>query len=460
VTDTLGLEAQERWDLRESEVLGPGVGKRRARKGPDWLKKAIVIEIFPRAFSPEGTLEGIRQRLRDLASVGVDALCLMPIHPIGRKGRKGSCGSPYAVRNHFEIHPELGSKEDLRRLIADAHRLRLRVILDFIATRAANDHVELAVHRDWYVRDEKGEPVREIPGWTDVVCLDLGNPEVREYLLSAMLYWVREFDVDGFRCEAAGRAPLGFWEEARRLLDAERRDLCLLAEWSDPGLHLSAFDATYDWRFHRTLLDVRAGRQPASAVVEGLAAEERRFPRGAVRLRFLESHDEKRAADAFGLDALEAYVTLLFTVGGVPVLYNGQLEGDDVRPSLFEKHVVAQEPLNPFVPKLYRRLIRLRKENPVFANGRLIPLPNSLPRYVVSFARFARRQVAVVVVNLRDRKSEVIVEFPESVRRGREDWLFADLGWQKLRMFRKPQLFLEVGPYEACAYVGEPEGGT
>ncbi len=441
----------------EAELEVAAYGERQARPSPEWAKRAIVYEIFPRVFSPEGTLRAVTARLEEIADLGVNTIWLMPIHPIGRKGRKGTAGSPYAVRNHLELHPQLGTKQDLRELVEEAHRLGLRVLLDFVASHCATDHVELARHPDWCVRDERGDPVSRVRSWTDVVDLDLTNREVREYLWSALLYWVREFDVDGYRCDVAGRAPLDFWEEARDRLERVKPDVFLLAEWSNPALHLKAFDATYDWRFYWSLLDVRRGKLAASEMLDGLVTRARRYPKGALRFRFLENHDEKRAAEAFGLDALEPYATALFTVGGIPMLYNGQVEGDTERPSLFQKCTIRQEPLQPFIPRLYRKLIAMRNENPVFAQGGLIPLENSVPRRVLSYARLSQTGAALVVLNLHNHKTDVRVQLPEAMRKGRENWMFADLGWQKLRIFRKPELFFELEPYESVVFVGEPE---
>ncbi|MDZ7373972.1 MAG: alpha-amylase family glycosyl hydrolase [candidate division KSB1 bacterium] len=433
----------------------PGGRTRILRRPRTWIRDAVFLEIFPRAFAPEGTLEAISRRLKAVGELGINALCLMPVHPIGRKGRRGSCGSPYAVRNHFEVHPELGTKEDLRALVGAAHRLRMRVILDFVLGQAAADHVELAHHPEWLLTDGRGEPLRPAPGCSDVVCWNLGHPALREYLISAMISWLREADVDGFRLFLEGNVPGDFLAEIRHRLDQEKPGVSLLGWGVEDSHGFADLDALQDRRLHRILCEIRAGRIPASALVEALAAEEKPRGKRPLPIRYLESHEEKRAADTFGLDALEAYATLLFTSGGVPMLYNGQIEGDTERPSLFEKHTIAQEPLHPLFPKLYRKLIRARRENRVFGVGKFVPLPNSLPRYVASFARLSPRQAAVVVVNLREKKSEIRVEIPGPLRAGREDWMFADLEWQKLRIFRKPELFLELGPYEALIFSGE-----
>src|SRR5690349_7837742 len=90
-------------------------------RSPEWLRKSVVYEIFPRNFSKEGTLNAITARLDDLKDLGVDVLWLMPIHPVGEKMKKGSVGSPYAVRDYYAINPDYGTTADFKRLVGEAH---------------------------------------------------------------------------------------------------------------------------------------------------------------------------------------------------------------------------------------------------------------------------------------------------------------------------------------------------
>ena len=110
------------------------VSKESARSSRDWVRDGVVYEIFPRAFSAQGNFNGITARLDDLKDLGIDILWLMPIHPIGQEKKKGSIGSPYAVRDYYGINPDYGTKEDFKRLIAEAHRRSMKVIIDIVAT--------------------------------------------------------------------------------------------------------------------------------------------------------------------------------------------------------------------------------------------------------------------------------------------------------------------------------------
>ena len=129
--------------------------KESARQPRDWVRDGVVYEIYPRAFSREGNFNGITSELDRLKDLGVTILWLMPIHPIGQEKKKGSIGSPYAVRDYYAINPDYGTKEDLKRLIAEAHRRQMKVIIDVVANHTSWDSV-LMKYPEFYKRDAKG----------------------------------------------------------------------------------------------------------------------------------------------------------------------------------------------------------------------------------------------------------------------------------------------------------------
>ena len=91
----------------------------------DWTRDAVLYQLNTRQFTPEGTFKAAQKQLPRLAAMGVDIIWLMPIHPIGEAGRKGSLGSPYAVRDYRAVNPELGTEAEFRAFIDEAHRLGL-----------------------------------------------------------------------------------------------------------------------------------------------------------------------------------------------------------------------------------------------------------------------------------------------------------------------------------------------
>ena len=153
------------------------LSKQHARSAPEWLRNGVVYEIFPRNFSPEGNFNGITARLDELKSLGVDILWLMPIHPIGEKMRKGRLGSRYAVRDFFAIHPHYGTEADLKRLVSEAHKSGLKVIIDIVANHTAWDSVMME-HPAFYKQDAHGRIVPPVPEWSDVAGLKIDSIEL------------------------------------------------------------------------------------------------------------------------------------------------------------------------------------------------------------------------------------------------------------------------------------------
>jgi glycosidase len=166
--------------VSEADPSNPGT-----RKSPDWLRSAVVYEIFPRNFSKEGDFNAITARLDELKDLGVDILWLMPIHPIGEKMKKGSMGSPFAVRDFYAINPDYGTTNDFKRLIEEAHKRDMKVIMDIVAGQTAWDSV-LMEQPEFYQKDTNGVIIPPNPGWADVAGLNYANQDVRSYMIGMM----------------------------------------------------------------------------------------------------------------------------------------------------------------------------------------------------------------------------------------------------------------------------------
>jgi glycosidase len=233
---------------------------------PDWSRNAVIYQINTRQFTPEGTFRAARAELPRLKELGVDILWLMPVHEIGVQNRKGTLGSPYSVRDYYSVNPEFGTMEDLRAFVDEGHAQGMHVILDWVANHTAWDNPLVTEHPDWYDRDWKGE-YHPTPwwDWSDIIDLDYDQPGLRRYMTEAMVYWVREAGIDGFRADVAGYVPLDFWENVRRELDAIK-PVFMLAEWDQRDVHARAFDATYAWGWNNALHDVTMGRADDGAL--------------------------------------------------------------------------------------------------------------------------------------------------------------------------------------------------
>lgn len=396
-------------------VAGGAVGLRAeepatqsARPVPAWLREGAVYEIFERDFSNAGNFNAITARLDELSDLGVNVLWLMPIHPIGEKLRKGTFGSPYAVRDYYAINPEYGTEADLKRLVGEAHRRGLKVILDIVANHTAWDCV-LMEHPEYYKRDAAGQILPPVKEWSDVAGLNYENPELCTYMIGMLKHWIDPagFDFDGFRCDVAEMVPTRFWEAARTELTKVKPDIMMLAEASKPELMVKAFDLDYSWPLLAALNDVMLNSAPASALRQSWEQSRARFPNGALHMRITDDHDEPRAVARFGVRGALAASALMFCLDGVPLLYNGMEVGDATEsgdPALFEKLPIFWHPKDrPPLREVYRDLIRLRRQHPAFCNNSVTWVRNSDEADLVSFTRQDDKEQFVVVINFSDR---------------------------------------------------------
>lgn len=378
-----------------------------ARQSAPWISSAVIYELNPRTFSPEGNFRGIEARLDSLKRLGIDVIWLMPIYPTGEKLKKGTLGSPYSVRDYYAINPAYGTAEDLKRLVREAHARGLKIILDTVPNHTSWDNALLR-DKSFYMRDAQGNVISPNADWDDVAGLDYTNPKVREYMDGVYKYWLKEFDLDGFRCDVAFMPPVEFWVNLRTQLDAIKPDTLMLAEANVPQLLEKAFDLDYAWPFHSTLTEVFENGAPAEALRKNWLEQRARYPVGAMEMRFSDDHDEKRAIARFGERGALAASALVFTLDGVPLLYNGMEAGDVTEsggPAMFEPQKVLWQIADrrPEFARFYPEMIALRRAHPALQQGETAWLDNSDPARLLSYVRKAGDEAFLVLVNTTNR---------------------------------------------------------
>jgi len=378
-----------------------------------WSRQAGIYQVNVRQFSAAGTLAAVAAELPRLRRMGVDILWLMPLQPIGRLHRKGSLGSYYSISDYTAVNPEFGTLDEARLLVRQAHALGMKVILDWVANHTAWDHPWARQHKDWYKLDARGEvyPVTFTEGpepeyWTDVIALNYDQPALRDAMIAAMAFWVREVDLDGFRCDVASLVPTPFWERARRELDAIK-PMFMLAESDKAGLHAAAFDMTYSWDLADVFKAIGKGRAGATEMRQWLAREvagSRGYPRHAYRMRFTSNHDfnswHGTDAELYG-EAYQALAVLSFTLPGMPLIYGGQEARLDQRLAFFEKDAIAWKTRE--LEGFYAELLALKHGNSALGNGQYGGASEVLDagsEQVFAFRRVLGASSVTVAVNL------------------------------------------------------------
>jgi cyclomaltodextrinase / maltogenic alpha-amylase / neopullulanase len=377
-----------------------------ARPSPGWLRTGTIYEIFPRDFSVAGNLKGVTAKLDELHHLGVNILWTMPIHPIGEKFRKGEYGSPYSIKDYYAVDPDYGTVNDYQQLVSEAHKRGMKVIMDLVADHTAWDSVMMR-HPDFYKHDARGKIIPPVPAWTDVAALNYANPELRQYMTAMLKYWVETCNVDGFRCDAAAMMPTDFWEQIRVELAKTKPDIIMLAEASKPELLTNAFDIDYSWPLLSTMDDVLLRDAPVSKIQNCWEESRRRFPRDALHMRISDDHDEPRAVARYGLQGALAASALMFTLDGVPLIYNGMEAGDASKTdgdALFDKRNISWDSeQEPELFGIYHDLIQLRHQYTALCTSRVDWLHNSNERKLVTFLRADDKDELLVVINFSNR---------------------------------------------------------
>lgn len=387
-------------------------------KNPDWSRDAVLYQINIRQFTPEGTFRAAQGQLPRLKALGVDILWLMPVQPIGKVNRKGPLGSPYASADFHAVNPEFGTPADLKAFVAAAHAQGFHVILDWAANHSAWDNVLTRQHPDWYMKDWQGHfRSTEWRDFDDIIDLDYSKPALRAWMTDALVEWVRDYDLDGYRADIAGYLPTDFWDGVRARLDAVK-PVFMLAEWEQRDLHYKAFDASYAWPWWRAMHDVAQGRTDAMGLYVYYADTKRAWPHEAMRMVYTENHDsnawEATGYEAFG-PLLPAALALEFSSVGIPLVHNGQEACNTKRLKFFDRDPIQWREGCP-EGTLIHDLIAWRKANPALANGRwgapMTPLKSSNPKQVFSFVREQAGNKVVALFNLSKEPATVTLPTP------------------------------------------------
>ncbi len=397
------------------------------------LRSMTLYSIFIR--NDGGTFAAVERDLARLKALGIDAIWLMPIHPIGEVKRKGSLGSPYAIKDYRAINPEFGTMDDFTHLCATAHQLGLKVLIDVVYHHTSPDSVLVKTHPEYFYRRPDGSFGNHVGEWTDIIDLDFSVPALWDELIDTLCFWAQY--VDGFRCDVAPLVPLGFWLEARRRVAAVRPDCIWLAEsvehgfirynrsqgldaLSDSELY-QAFDICYDYDVYGDYLAYAQGRESLPDYIAALERQEAIYPVDYVKLRFTENHDRLRTAFLFpDRTVRENWLAWMFFQKGMPMLYSGQEWAPVHTPTLFDPDPIEKRG-EPMHEALLKTLIAMKKD-PLFSDG--VYTPEARPRDMIVSVWTLGPRKAVGVFSMRGNSAAVNVPLEDgryhNILNGRE----------------------------------------
>lgn len=383
---------------------------------PEWSKNANIYEVNIRQYTPEGTFNAFAEHLPRLKEMGVDILWLMPIHPIGVENRKGSLGSYYSVKDYYGINPEFGTDEDFKNLVNKVHESGMYIIIDWVANHSAWDTEQIKNNPEWYTKNENDEIVPPVDDWSDVADFNYDVAEMRNFIIDALKYWVREFNIDGYRCDVAGMVPIDFWNSVRNELD-KIKPVFMLAEADEPEMHHFAFDMTYAWDMHFLWNEIAQGKKGLDDMVKLIEIKNSKYSTYGYQMNFTSNHDENTwkgtEYERLG-EAVKTFAVLSFTIPGMPLIYNGQEACLNKRLLFFEKDTICWS-VDCEMDEIYTALLKLKKENPALWNGEfggtLERITTSADDKIFAFVREKEGNKVISVFNLSPEKVEFTINY-------------------------------------------------
>ncbi len=319
------------------------------------LQNQVIYSIYVRNHTEEGTFRAVIGDLDRIRALGTDIIWLMPIHPIGVEGKKGTLGCPYANRDYRTVNPAYGTMDDFKALMSEIHAHGMKCVIDVVYNHTSPDSVLYAEHPEFFYCGKNGKPGNKMGDWADVIDLDYTNRDLWKYLTDTLVMWAGI--VDGFRCDVASFVPLEFWQQARKAVAKVNPDCIWLAE----TVHLSygclarrlgiysaldfdefsAFDLEYEYDIREAFDRYLQGKCVLSDYLDRLNVQEGMYPANYNKMRFLENHDQPRICSYVKDErALENFTAYLYFLKGTTLIYAGQEFENDHTPSLFEREPI------------------------------------------------------------------------------------------------------------------------
>jgi cyclomaltodextrinase / maltogenic alpha-amylase / neopullulanase len=272
-------------------------------------------------------------------------------------------------------------------------------------------------------------------------------------MIDAMKFWVREYDIDGYRCDVAMMVPTDFWNAARASLDSIK-PVFMLAEAEQKDHHLQAFDMSYSWEFLHIMNSIAKGEKSLIAIDEYVARQDTAFPRSAYRMYFTTNHDENTwngtGGERYG-KARQVFDVLSFTLGGMPLVYSGQEggeayeDGSPHRLRFFDKDTVRWN--NYPYADFYGRLLKAHRDNPALWNGEhggsFTRIPTSQGEKIYAFIRRKDQNEVIVLLNFSEQPLKI--DFTGEMPQGEFESIFDS---NRLSLYTKGELPLPPHGYQ------------
>lgn len=452
---------------------------------PKWAKDTIWYQIFPDRFAKGdssidsedvevwgeepsasgfmgGDLQGVINNLDYLQKLGVNGLYLCPIFLAKSNHR-------YDTIDYMEVDPRLGTKENFRKLVAEAHKRGMKIMLDAVFNHSGFffnrwqdvlEHEENSRYRDWFCINKF--PVKEclISDTIDgkhlnyetfgtvfsMPKLNTENPEVKEYLLEVGRYWVREFDIDAWRIDVANEVDHVFWREFRKEVKNVKKEVYIQGEiWHNslPWLMGDQFDAVMNYPLTDAIngffCEDKLNAEEFKSIVNEVQVS---YPRQITEVNFnlLDSHDTTRILSIAEGNKNKVKLAYLFmlTQPGSPCIYYGDEIGMNSGTLEHKKSnrgcmIWDEEKQDRDMFEFVKRLIELRKE---FSDFKVLDLEWMEANEETGVVSFRKGDITVIINNSNSKQN---INLPPTLANTKAVELF-----KREELLLKEQLVLEA----------------
>ncbi len=394
------------------------------------LSHQVIYQVYPRNYSNAGTFAGIVADLDRIKDLGVDILYLLPIHPIGEVARKGTLGSPYSIKDYRSINPELGTIDDFKKLIEQAHNRKIKVMMDLVMNHTSRDHGWIQTHPEYYYLNKDGKMGNKVGDWSDIQDLNYQHIPLWDEMIDMLKEWVR-LGVDGFRCDVAPFVPVDFWLRARKEISEINPDHIWLAEsvhkeflrhmreegflCHSDGEMFAAFDICYDYDIFQELEDYFKDKKPLSVYIDRLQLQDVIYPMNYLKARAYENHDVQRLMHQTSNHTFKTknWIAAIFGLKGVAFLYAGIETLTDQLPNLFERDPIDWSKSDAQFIEQLKSLIRIKKMPIMSEYSKYRVIDDGLDVLHIEYEK--EEEKLVFLCNVGQVSDDIRIDFPSGV---------------------------------------------
>jgi alpha-amylase len=401
-----------------------------------------------------GDLKGIIEKLDYIKSLGATAIWITPVCENEYGGYHG-----YWTCDFYNVDPHLGTINDLKNLVTEAHKKDIKVILDHVVNHTGykSPWLKDESKKDWF------NPKLNISDWNDQNQIENGwlaglpdlnqnNAEVKKYLIDNTLWWIKETGVDGMRLDTVKHVPKEFWKEFTSTIKEKYPNFYLLGEvWSDDPQYLEQYhklgiDGLTNYSLYSGIRKAFTKFGKTIYLVNALKHEDE-FSNPNINGIFIDNHDNTRLlsqAGEHGDSYLKQALTFIMTYPAIPIVYYGTEIGMEGNADPDNRRNMEWDRINNSeILKFYRHLIKMRNTNPALISGdfKLLDYDSCF----ISYKREKNEDSVIVIMNVQNKEKDIIVNIPNIPNNAQQ---YEDLLTNKTYNIDNEKLQLKLKPLD------------